>query len=111
MRDIRFCSPFPPWNCCYIVIFIKYLIAEEFEVGLLVVVDGDKDNPSVGEEMFGDAEAFAHKGEPFAVAVAVLAIDKAVVVYEVLVARIVGRVNVDDINPAFMGISEGGEGF
>ena len=78
---------------------------------MFVVVDRDKDNTSVREKMFGDAEAFAHKGEPFAVAVAVLAIDKAVVVNEVLVARVVGRVDIDDVNLAFVGIREGGEGF
>ena len=100
-----------PHCLCHKIPLSEHLITEQFEVGLLVVVDRDKDNPTVGEEVFGDAEAFAHKGEPFAVAVAVLAVDKAVVVNEVLVARVVGRVDIDDVNLTFVGIREGGEGF
>ena len=98
-----------PYHLCNKVVSAKYLVAEEFEVGLFVVVDGDKDNPSIGEQTLGDAETFAHKGEPFAVAVAVLAVHKAVVIDEVLVARVVGRVDIDDIHLALVGVGERGQ--
>ena len=78
---------------------------------MFVVVDGDKDYALVGEEAFGYAEAFGHKGDPFAVAVTILAIHIFVIIDKVFVAGVVGWVDIDDVDFALMGISEGGEGF
>ena len=91
--------------------FAKNLIAKEFEVGLLVVVDGDKDNAAVAEEFLCDAQAFTHKREPFAVAVSVLAIYIAIVINEVFVACVIWRVDVDDVDFACVGVGQRGECF
>ena len=44
-------------------------------------------------------------------AITVFRIHKRVVIDEILVTRIVRRIDVDDINLAFVGITEGGKGF
>ena len=111
MWNISFCSSFSPWYGCQKTLLSKHFITEEFEVSLFVVVDGDEDNPSVGEQTFGDAEAFGHEGEPLAVAVVVVGIDVLVVIDEVAVAGVVGRVDIDDVDAALVGVGEGGEGF
>ena len=41
--------------------FPEDFVAEEFELGLLVVVDGDEDDAAVGKETFGDAQALGHE--------------------------------------------------
>ena len=50
-------------------------IAKQFQIRILVIVDGNEDNASVGEEFFGDAETLRHKRQPFGVAVAVLGVN------------------------------------
>ncbi len=51
-----------------------------------------------------------HKAEPLGVAVGVLAVHEAVVVLEVFVAGVVGRVDVDHVHAAFVGEGQGREG-
>lgn len=89
----------------------RFIVAEQFEISLLVVVDGDEDNTSVAEEFLGYAQAFCHKREPFAVAVGVLTVHIAVVIDEVFVAGVVGWVDVDDVDFTSVGVGKSGEGF
>ena len=77
---------------------------------MFVIINTDKNHAFVGEQPFGNLEAFVHKAEPFAVAVAVFPVYKAVVVLEIFVASVVGRVYVNYINAAFVGKSQGGKG-
>jgi len=51
-----------------------------------------------------------HEAQPLGVAVGVLAVHEAVVVLEVFVAGVVGRVDVDDVHAAFVGEGQGSEG-
>jgi len=85
-------------------------VAEEFELGLFVVVNGDEDYSPVREEALGYVQTLRHKRQPLGVAVAVLAVNKRVVVDEIFVAGVVRGVYVDYVYLPFMGISERGKG-
>ncbi len=78
---------------------------------MFVVVDGDEDNATVGEQSFGDAEAARHEGEPFGVAVGVFGVDVGIVVDKVFVSGVVWRIDVDYVDFAGVGVGEGSEGF
>lgn len=93
------------------VSFAKNFITKQLDIRLLVVVDGDEDNTSVAEEFLGYAQAFRHERQPLGVTVAVFGVDVGVVIDEVFVAGVVGRIDVDDVDFSGVGIGQGGEGF
>ena len=49
------------------ILLPKYLITDGFEVGLFVVVDGDKDNTTVFEKVAGEDQTRVHHIEPVGV--------------------------------------------
>lgn len=97
-------------------IFSEHAIAEQLQVCLLVVVDGDENDAAVGEELLGDAEASVHKGKPLGMAVRVfpfyiryltIIVTEIIVIRKILVSGIVRRVDVDYIDFAGVGVGEG----
>jgi hypothetical protein len=77
---------------------------------LFIVIYANENHPFIAQQPFRKAEAFVHKREPFAVAVAVFAVNEAVVVFKILVSGIVWRVDIDHVDPPFVGKGEGGKG-
>ncbi|GAB3339631.1 hypothetical protein GCM10027299_52390 [Larkinella ripae] len=51
-----------------------------------------------------------HKGEPFGVAVGIFAVHEAVIILEILVAGVIGWVNVNDVYFSGMGIIQHRQG-
>ena len=95
----------------YLLISSKHLITQQLQLCLLIIINGDKDNALIRQQLLGNLQALVHKREPLGVTVAVLGVHKRVVVDEVLVARIIRRIDIDDVYLSLMGIGEGGEGF
>ena len=82
----------------------EYFITQQSQLSYFIVINRNEDNASIRKELFRNLQSPRHEGEPFGVAVAVFGIDEGVVVDEVFVAGDVGRVNVDHIVFAGMGV-------
>ena len=92
------------------VLLPEHLVHQQTEVENLVVVDGDEDDAVLGEEVAGEGDALPHELEPAGVAPLVVGVDEAVVVNEVAVAGVVGRVDVDAVDAAGVGHAQVAEG-
>ncbi|GHV23557.1 hypothetical protein AGMMS49959_16960 [Planctomycetales bacterium] len=109
----------------------KHLIHQQLQIRLFVVVNGDKNHAGVFEQAFGDDEAWIHKGKPrgvgtfagegadagdFGVGQAQFFLQllvgelEIVAVNKAVRAGVVGRVNVNDIHFAGVGVLKVFEG-
>ena len=78
---------------------------------MFVVVDGNENYTFIGEQSFGNSEPLVHEGEPLGMTVGILSVNIGIVIDEIFVARVVRRIDIDDINLAFVGVAEGCESF
>ena len=81
----------------------KHLIHQQFQPRPVFVVDADQNHAVVREQILGQLQAAVQELQPLAVAPAVVGADVAVVVDPVLVAGVVGRVDVNHAHLVGMG--------
>ena len=81
----------------------KHLIHQQFQPRAVFVVDADQNHAVVREQILGQLQAAVQELQPLAVAPAVVGADVAVVVDPVLVAGVVGRVDVNHAHLVGMG--------
>ena len=92
------------------VVLPEHLIHQHPEVEDFVIIDGNEDGTILGEQIAGEGEALVHELDPQRVPPRVILVHKAVVIDEVAIAGIVGRIDVDALDLPGVGDAQGAQG-
>ena len=89
------------------ILSAENLITEQLQLRLFVVIDTDEDHAILGHETSCNLQTLLHERQPLGVAEGICLIDIRIVVDEVLIAGVVRRVYVDEVNlPAMRFLQE-----
>ena len=56
------------WQGCYIIGLNKYLITQQLQLCLLIIINGNKNYTLIRKQSFSNLQPLTHKREPFAMA-------------------------------------------
>ncbi len=117
-----------PDDIRYKIIFTKYLVTKNFEIRLLIIVDGDEDHPVIGQQFAGQFEARIHHRQPAGVKATSKAVfefadlphpvfvqnpdifeifllipTEIILIGEIVVSGVIGRVDIDHLDSFAIG--------
>lgn len=98
-----------PNYCCHKVPFPENLIHEHAEVEHFIVIYGNEDCAILGEQVPGEGKPLVHELDPEGMSPCVVLVHEAIIVNEVTVAGVVGRINGDAFDLTRVGYGEGAE--
>ena len=81
---------------------VEDLVQQQLQLGPVFIVDRNQQHTVFGQQVLGQQQSPVEKLQPLRMPVGVIAAEKPVVVDKILVAGIVGRVDIDALDPAFV---------